>query len=41
MALKVRDTFIYVIGKMSGLAGQAAYGEVDMVMSGVMTTRDR
>ena len=28
-------------GNMSGLIGQAAYGEVDFVMSGVMTTRDR
>ena len=28
-------------GNMSGLIGQAAYNEVDMVLSGVMTTRDR
>jgi len=28
-------------GNLSGLIGQAAYGKVDFVMSGVMTTRDR
>ena len=28
-------------GNMSGLIGQAAYGEVDWVLSGVMETRDR
>ena len=28
-------------GNMSGLIGQAAYNEVDVVLSGVMTTRDR
>ena len=28
-------------GNMSGLIGQAAYGDVDMVMSGVMITQDR
>ena len=28
-------------GNMSGLIGQAAYGDVDVVMSGVMITLDR